>query len=62
MLSQINIKETIIDKIQGHIDKKVSAGYFSITEELIETINSFNKHLIIDWDDIKIITNTFKCL
>lgn len=62
MLSQINIKETIIDKIQGHIDKKVSAGYFSITEELIDTINSFNKHLIIDWDDIKIITNTFKCL
>lgn len=62
MLSQINIKETIIDKIQGHKDKKVSAGYFSITEELIDTINAFNKHLIIDWDDIKIITNTFKCL
>lgn len=62
MLSQINIKETIIDKIQGHIDKKVSAGYFSITEELIETINSFNKHLIIDWDDIKMITDNFKYL
>lgn len=60
MLSQINVKETIIDKIQGHKDKKVSAGYFSITEELIDTINAFNKHLIIDWDDIKTITNNFK--
>lgn len=60
MLSQINIKETIIDKIQGHKDKKVSAGYFSITEELIDTINSFEKHLIIDWSDIKMITDNFK--
>ncbi|MDX9901495.1 MAG: hypothetical protein RBT22_08400 [Aliarcobacter sp.] len=62
MLSQINIKETIIDKIQGHTDKKVSAGYFSITEELIDTINSFDKHSIIDWSDIKMITDNFKYL
>ena len=59
MLSK-NISETVIDKIQGHSDKKVAAGYFSITEELINTLNLFDKHLIIDWDDIKIITNTFK--
>ncbi len=59
MLSK-NISETVIDKIQGHIDKKVAAGYFSITEELIDILNLFDKHLIIDWDDIKIITNTFR--
>jgi integrase len=59
MLSK-NISETVIDKIQGHTDRKVAAGYFSITEELINTLNLFDKHLIIDWDDIKIITNTFK--
>ena len=62
MLSQINIKETVIDKIQGHIDKKVAAGYFSITEDLIDTINSFDKHSIIDWSDIKMITDNFKYL
>jgi integrase len=61
MLSK-NVSETVVDKIQGHSDRKEAAGYFSITEDLIDTINSFDKHLIIDWDDIKIITNTFKCL
>jgi integrase len=58
MLSK-NTPETVIDKIQGHVDKKVSAGYFSITDELIDTINSFDKHKIINWVDIKIITDKF---
>ena len=58
MLSK-NISETVVDKIQGHSDKKEAAGYFSITEDLIDTLNLFDKHLIIDWSDIKIITNNF---
>lgn len=58
MLSK-NISDTVVDKIQGHIDKNVSAGYFSITDELIDTINLFDKHKIIDWADIKTITNNF---
>lgn len=58
MLSK-NIPETVVDKIQGHSDKKEAAGYFSITEDLIDSLNLFDKHLIIDWEDIKRITNRF---
>lgn len=58
MLSK-NIPETVIDKIQGHTDRKEAAGYFSITEDLIDSLNLFDKHLIIDWEDIKKITNNF---
>ncbi len=56
MLSK-NIPETVVDKIQGHSDRKEAAGYFSITEDLIDTLNLFDKHLIIDWEDIKKVTN-----
>ena len=58
MLSK-NVSETVVDKIQGHSDKKEAAGYFSITEDLIDTLNLFDKHLIIDWKDIKMITDNF---
>ena len=58
MLSK-NVPETVVDKIQGHSDKKEAAGYFSITEDLIDTLNLFDKHLIIDWKDIKMITDNF---
>ena len=58
MLSK-NVSETVVDKIQGHVDKNVSAGYFSITDELIDTINSFDKYKVINWKDIKTITDKF---
>ena len=35
------------------------AGYFSITDELIDTINSFDKYKVINWKDIKTITDKF---
>ena len=58
MLSK-NIAETVIHKIQGHIVNDVAAGYFSITEDLIDTLNMFDKHLIINWEDVKTITDRF---
>ena len=58
MLSK-NIAETVIHKIQGHIVNDVAAGYFSITEDLIDTLNLFDKHLIINWEDVKTITDRF---
>ena len=60
MLS-ININETVINKIQGHADEKSADGYFSLTDELIESINSFRKHQIIDWTDFIDMTKRF-CL
>ena len=44
-------KEVIVNKIQGHADKKAADGYLSLTEELNESINSFKKHQIVDWHD-----------
>ena len=58
MLS-LNINETVINKIQGHADEKVADGYFSLTNELLEPINSFRKHKIIDWEDFIRMTNNF---
>ena len=51
--------ETVINKIQGHADEKVADGYFSLTNELLEPINSFRKHKIIDWEDFIKMTNYF---
>lgn len=51
------LNEVIINKIQGHADTRVADNYFSLTEELFETVNSFDKHKIIDWSDIKKLIN-----
>lgn len=59
MLS-LNINETVINKIQGHSDEKVADGYFSLTNELNESINAFRKHQDIDWTDFMEMTNFFK--
>ena len=55
----VNINETVINKIQGHADEKVADGYFSLTNELLEPINSFRKHKIIDWEDFIKMTKYF---
>jgi len=59
MLS-IGTSEMVVNKIQGHSDKNASYGYFSLTNELNESINSFRKHHIIeDWSDFMEMTNYF---
>lgn len=58
MLS-LNINETVINKIQGHSDEKVADGYFSLTNELNESINAFRKHQNIDWTDFMEMTKYF---
>lgn len=58
MLS-LNINETVINKIQGHSDDKVADGYFSLTNELNESINAFRKHQGIDWEDFMEMTKYF---
>jgi len=50
MLSE-GVNEVIVNKIQGHADKKAADGYLSLTDELNESINSFRKHQIVDWQD-----------
>lgn len=58
MLS-LNVNEIVINKIQGHSDKKVADGYFSLTNELFDIVNSFKKHEIIDWKDFIKMTKDF---
>lgn len=50
MLS-INVNESVINKIQGHADKKAADGYLSLTDDLNESINSFRKHKVVEWED-----------
>lgn len=59
MLS-ININQIVVNKIQGHADEKSADGYFSLTEELVISINSFRKHQGIDWTDFIEMTACFK--
>ncbi|MDN5112699.1 tyrosine-type recombinase/integrase [Aliarcobacter butzleri] len=58
MLS-LNINETVINKIQGHSDENVADGYFSLTNELNTSINAFQKHNIIEWNDFTELTGNF---
>lgn len=56
-----NINESVIHKLQGHKEKdsKVTQGYFSYTDDLIEVVNRFDKHKIIDWTDFIDMTKKF---
>jgi integrase len=58
MLS-LNINETVINKVQGHSDEKAADGYFSLTNDLNDSINAFRKHEKIDWTDFIEMTKYF---
>ena len=51
-LENLGVNETVINKLQGHTVDKVVEGYFSINDEVVENVNKFKKHEIVeDWSD-----------
>lgn len=51
-MENLGVNETVINKLQGHTVDKIIEGYFSINDEVVENINKFKKHEIIeDWSD-----------
>lgn len=51
-LENLGVNETVINKLQGHTVDKIIEGYFSINDEVVENVNKFKKHEIIEnWSD-----------
>lgn len=51
-LENLGVNRTVINKLQGHKEDKIIEGYFSINDEVVENVNKFKKHEIVeDWSD-----------
>ena len=57
-VSSIN-SYNIAKKGKSLYDHLSKSAYYEKIQDLIDSLNLFDKHLIIDWEDIKKITNNF---